>query len=121
MSQPENNSSNMQASKTPKPADSERNILLREDELQHVLAMVPSEDRVRMRTVSKLFNKTFTRIGYQLDPVFVHLYTILKVAGVVDASSTDKGFFGGERDGWMPRAVQAAKKSSTDKGSVEDA
>jgi hypothetical protein len=33
--------------------------------------MVPSEDRVRMRTVSKLFNKTFTRIGYHLDPVFV--------------------------------------------------
>jgi hypothetical protein len=71
MSHSEDDHNNMQASNTPKSADSERNILLREDELQHVLAMVPSEDRVRMRTVSKLFNKTFTRIGYHLDPVFV--------------------------------------------------
>jgi hypothetical protein len=74
MSQPEHDS-NMQASNNSESADSERNILLREDELQHVLAMVPSEDRVRMRTVSKLFNKTFTRIGYHLDPLLVYELT----------------------------------------------
>lgn len=42
-----------------------------EDELQHILAMVSAEDRAQMRRVSRLFNKTFTRIGYHLDPLFM--------------------------------------------------